>query len=347
MPMSTEAEVWHGLAILGPTASGKSAVALALAACLNGEIISCDSMQVYRGLDIGTAKPSATERRQVRHHLVDICDISQRFSAAAFADAANAALHRTDGWLGKVPILAGGTGLYARTLVYGQNLLPSDPAVYRQVLNDAMAGGDEALYRELADKSGACAEKCRANPRRLYRAVEVLRLTGLTPGALALAGLQPQANGALPATGGGARCLWLQIILMPSTEWHHLAIRQRTRAMLKAGWIDETRELCRAGLAESPTARQALGYRDIINFLGGTNLVDLEDTICHHTIQYARRQRTWFRHQHPGAIAIACDATAPLETIAKRIAEIWRRWLLTGRAPVSSQVIDSLPAHIL
>lgn len=286
------------VAILGPTASGKSAVAMGLAQRLGGEIISCDSMQVYRGMDIGTAKPSPRDRIAVPHHLIDVLDIGEAYNCNIFLLRSRAILG--DGhWAGRIPILVGGTGMYARALVYGQALLPSDPGVYRQLLRESAEPGDLVrLTEELARASQATARRCAGNPRRIYRALEVLRLTGQVPETLSA-----------QATGGPSVCdndwAWLQVVLLPPAEQQREQIRLRTAGMFANGWLDEVRGLMRKGLPDSPTARQALGYRDIAEFLShgspATSMAELQTLVFQRTVQYARRQRTWFRNQHPQA----------------------------------------------
>ena len=302
-------------AILGPTCSGKSAVAVELAQRCGGEIVSCDSMQVYRELNAGTAKPSADQRANVPHHLIDFLSMHERWDAGRFRNAAEAAIHDIAA-RGRTPILAGGTGLYAKALIHQLRLSPSDETIFRAVIAQARTPqGLHALAVEVAERDPEAAENLRANPRRLMRAVEVLRITGKLPFEL-------QA----PSSSEVADPAFRQFILMPEPGTHKNQIRQRTEAMLKHGWLEEVRTLAAQGLFDTPTAHQALGYRQIARFIeqypgggSGNDLARLADEIAARTWQFARRQRTWFRHQHPGAIAIAINDASTPEAIASEV----------------------------
>lgn len=299
-------------AILGPTCSGKTAVAVELALRCGGEIVSCDSMQVYRELSVGTAKPSAEQQTRVPHHLVDILSMHERWDAGRFRDAAEAAIHDIS-TRGRTPVLAGGTGLYAKALIHHLPLLPSDETIFQAVIAQARTSqGLHDLAAEAAEHDAEAAEQLQANPRRLMRAVEVLRITGRLPRELQAAA---SADGPDPA--------FRQFILMPEPDIHKKWIRQRTEAMLDKGWIEEVRTLTAQGLFDTPTAHQALGYRQIARFIelypdGGCRdeQARLADEIAARTWQFARRQRTWFRHQHPGATTIPITNTSTPEAIA-------------------------------
>jgi tRNA dimethylallyltransferase len=271
------------IAILGPTASGKSAIALDLAEAGGGAILSCDSMQVYRGLDIGTAKPSPAEQARVPHHLIDIVDIHEAFDLQRYVREADAVLAK----LATPAILCGGTGLYARALVYGANTRPNNPVLAATVAAEFASLGTEPLLAELRQVSPKAADKVAANPRHLCRAIVALRL-----------GADP-----LPEPTCELRKDVCQFVLMPTPEYADLRIRQRTRAMLQRGWVTEVEALIARGLLASPTARQALGYATIANYLAAAakDLDALCERLVIQTRQYAKRQRTWFRHQHPGA----------------------------------------------
>lgn len=294
------------IAILGPTCSGKSATALELTAQLGGELISCDSMQVYRGMDIGTAKPTPAEQQRVRHHLVDVLDISQPYNVNVFLELSRPVVD-TLGRRGTPCVLAGGSGLYARSLLYGHQLLPSDKAVYGVVWEAVVAGTTNDLLAELAQASPACAESVRQNPRHLARAVEILRLTGMAPD-------HPLLQAQYPKTDSGT---WHEIVILPPWPEHRELIARRTQKMLADGWIEETRRLLDAGLENAPTARQALGYPEIMAYLRGEikSLDELESRIATKTIQLARRQRTWFKHQHPKAVQVPAFMFDPAEGV--------------------------------
>ncbi len=300
------------VAVLGPTCSWKSAVAVILAEALHGEVVSCDSMLVYRGLDIGTAKPTPAERRGVPHHLCDVLAPAQACDAALYVRLAQDCLADIEG-RGRTAVLAGGTGLYARALLYGQALLPADDDLAKAILARlAEPDGLAALRAELSDAAHASGTMVPSatiqNPRRLARAVEVLRLTGRLPWSL---------HGT-PAPGPVRR--FRQIILLPEMAVLRPRIARRTLGLLNSGWIEETRQLVAQGLLDTPSARQALGYADIAAFLRGeiTSVTDLVDVITRRTIRFARRQRTWFRHQHPGARTLVIRR----ETTAEEVADV-------------------------
>lgn len=272
------------LLLAGPTAAGKSEIALALADKIGGEIVSVDSMQVYRGLDIGTAKPTPADRARVRHHLVDVVGLTESFDAARFAALATAAIEDIQGRR-RVPILCGGTGLYFNALLKGLgNAPPTDPAVRTQLEAKPL----EELLRELAEGDPATYERIdRQNPRRVIRALEVIRLTG-RPFSGQRADWSASAR-SLPVVGFG---------LFRSSECLRARIDARVEAMFKAGLVEETRELLKRGLAENRMAAQALGYRQVIDHLGGKST--LEETmglVKTRTRQFAKRQMTWFKRQ--------------------------------------------------
>ena len=276
--------------IMGPTASGKSALALELARRCGGEIVSVDSMQLYRGLEIGTAQPTAEERRETPHHLVGCFDFHTRvdvFTYVRLADRAIAEIRAR----GRLPILAGGTGLYLRALLYGLDDLPADRELRRE-LDEAYDSdrGEEALKQRMAklDPAGLARwENCR---RRLIRALEVRLLTGKS--------ILELQNNPFDELRYPVRAWRLD----PSAEELKERIRIRARKMLDSGWIEEAAAAVKAGLLETPTAHQAIGYRLIAEHLAGKlDLETLHERISTVTWQFARRQRTWFRHQHPEA----------------------------------------------
>ena len=281
------------LVILGPTCSWKSAAAARLAHDLGGEVISCDSMQIYKGLAIGTAQPGPEELAMAPHHLVNQLDIQAPWNVNLFVPAAKDLISQIQR-RGRHAILAGGTGLYARALLYGFSLMPSDPAIAAALREEsATPEGCRRLRAELS-QAGELPEDLARNPRHLARAVEVFRLTGKAPWEL-------QRKNAVPAPG------FRQFCILPDFTLLKERIRLRTQKMLEAGWVEECRQALAQGLENTPTAWQALGYRDIAEFLhqgepGGQEA--LQELLANRTIQYARRQLTWFRHQHPGATPI-------------------------------------------
>ena len=278
------------IAILGPTCCWKSDCAIALAQKFDAEIISCDSMQVYKGLEIGTAQPSAQERSIVPHHLIDCMEIWEPYDANIFTQKAKNILASIEA-KNKRAVIVGGTGLYARTLIYGLKLLPSDKTLAESIrLQNQTDDGHQKLLEKLVAASGgidAIPTDILQNPRHFTRACEVLSITGKTPWQL-----NPQNAAPLPS--------FQQFILLPDFSFLKERIRKRTRKLLDMGWIDEARTAITHGLLETPTARQALGYRDIAEW-DGNSINDLETILSNRTIQYARRQYTWFKHQHQGA----------------------------------------------
>lgn len=270
----------------GPTAVGKSEVALELAERLGGEIVSVDSMQVYRGMDIGTAKPGADDRRRVPHHLIDVVEVTEPFNAARFAalawDAVRAIWAR-----GRTAVLCGGSGLYFKAFLEGVGQGPAPDPNLRRELESLPT---DVLLAELAKLDPETYAKIdRRNRRRVVRAVEVVRLTGKPFSALKSAwGDQAVLQG-----------LYARFFVITRAPADLRArIDSRVERMFQLGLVEETRQLLARGLESNPTAMQALGYRQVVEYLRG--LRTLEETIQLvkvRTWQFARRQLTWFRHQ--------------------------------------------------
>lgn len=303
------------IAILGPTASGKSALACELAARLAADLLSCDSMQVYRGLDIGTAKPSLAERQRIPHHLIDLVDIHEPWDANRHAAAARRLLDAAR-QAGRPVILVGGTGLYAKTVIYGLPLEPGDKRLAAVIEATWRRHGAGQLLAEVAACSRPLADHVGENPRRLLRTVEIIRLTGAPP--------QWWKNTLNPSLAAPPD--WHQLILMPEPAFHRQAILARTREMLNAGWIDEAKRLYAQGLDQTPTARQALGYGAIRDYLDGklASVAELTTRIGAQTWQYARRQKTWFRHQHPGARLVTLTASPDRQRLLTELVAVCR-----------------------
>ena len=289
--------------LAGPTASGKSEVALLLAEQLGGEIVSVDSMQVYRGMDIGTAKPSSADRTRVPHHLIDIADVTEPFDAAQFAAAAHAAVADIEA-RGKRAILCGGTGLYFKAFFGGVGAAPAAETELRHTLENTPP---EELLRELAERDPVThATIDRRNPRRVIRAVEVIRQTG-----------RPFSEQKSNWTSSNSTSP--VFVLRRATEDLHKRINERVDAMFAKGLINETRRLLERGLAGNRTAMQALGYRQVVAHLGGEcSLAETIELIKLRTRQFAKRQMTWFRGQlKPEWIDVTANETAP--EVARRI----------------------------
>ncbi len=276
------------VAIVGPTASGKSALALRLARERRGEIVSCDSLQVYRGLDVGSAKATSAERAEVAHHLLDVADPGDVFSAADYARLARAALDGVRA-RGGLPIVAGGTGLYLRALLVGLfEGPPRDEAVRRRLEGLADRFGDPRLHRLLGRVDPVAAARISPRDRvRVVRALEVYRATGRPLS-------EQQRQGAEPLRG----YVTLVVGLDPGREALRAAIEARTRQMLQQGLIEEVRGLLSRGTDPLARPLQAIGYRQALSVLRGEMTVpDAEGAIVTATLRFAKRQMTWFRHQ--------------------------------------------------
>lgn len=282
--------------LAGPTAVGKSAVALALAERLGGEIISVDSMQVYRGLDLGTAKPTAAERARVRHHLIDVVELTEAFDAAQFVRLAEAAVQDIQA-RGRVPVFCGGTGLYFKAWLEGLGEAPPADARVRAEL-EATPLAD--LLAELERRDPATFARIdRQNPRRVVRALEVIRLTGRPFSAQRAE--WPSRN---PQPATRVLCLTREPADLRAR------IEARVDAMFAAGLVAETRALLVRGLEANRTAMQALGYRQVVEHLrGGRGRAETIALVKTRTWQFARRQGTWFRRQMPVEwVPLAADA---------------------------------------
>jgi tRNA dimethylallyltransferase len=279
------------VAVVGPTASGKSALALRLARARSGEIVSCDSLQVYRGLDIGSAKPTLQERAEVRHHLVDVADPDEPFSAAGYSRLAREALADVAA-RGKLAIVAGGTGLYLRALLQGLFEGPSrDEGLRGRLEALAVRFGDARLHRHLARVDPEAAARIPARDRvRVVRALEVYHLTGRPIS-------EGQRGGARPLRGFRV----LVVGLDPGRDPLRDAVERRTREMLARGLVEETRALvARYGPRLRPL--QSIGYRQAVAVVRGEmDVAQAQASIVTETMRFAKRQRTWFRHQQPDA----------------------------------------------
>ena len=272
------------LAIAGPTAVGKSEVALFLAEALNGEIVSVDSMQVYRGMDIGTAKPSPADRARVEHHLIDVVDVGSTFDAAQFVMRAGEALEKIRR-RGRLPILCGGTGLYFRALFDGLGQAPpASPGLRAELESTPLP----ELLRELAQSDPITFERIdQHNPRRVIRALEVVRLTGKSYSLQRADWSSSRVATPNPMFG-----------LRRSSEDLRERIDKRVEAMFARGLVAEINELLQRGLTANRTAAQALGYRQVVDFLSGVRPLDQTmELVKVRTWQFAKRQMAWFRRQ--------------------------------------------------
>jgi tRNA dimethylallyltransferase len=270
--------------LAGPTAAGKSAVALELAERIGGEIISVDSMQVYRGLDIGTAKPSAAEQKRVPHHLIDVAGLDESFDAARFVTLATDAAAGVQS-RGRIPIFCGGTGFYFKAFLEGLGAAPPSDSGIR---GELAATPLERLLTELEQKDPATFKKVdRQNPRRVIRALEVIRITGRP-----FSEQRADWQGDRPSVPG--RFIGLTRPIGELSE----RIRRRVDKMFADGLVAETEALLKTGLAKNPTAMQALGYRQVAEYLRGQRpLAETIELVKIRSRQFAKRQLTWFRRQ--------------------------------------------------
>lgn len=271
------------MAVVGPTASGKSALGIALAHEFGGEVVNVDSMQLYRGMDIGTAKLPVEEREGIPHHLLDIWDVTKTASVAEYQALAVATVEEIMA-RGKMPVLVGGSMLYVQSLIDAWSFPPTDPAVRARYEARLQEIGIDALHAELAEIDPEAASIIEdKDPRRTVRALEVIELTGKPFKAS-----QPPKN-APPRWG--TRILGLRT----NAEWLNPRIELRTRMMFEQGLIDETRALVKDGLVRNSTAGRAIGYAQVLAMFDGelTEEEALEQTITG-TRRYVRRQRSWF-----------------------------------------------------
>ncbi|HET6153335.1 MAG TPA: tRNA (adenosine(37)-N6)-dimethylallyltransferase MiaA [Marmoricola sp.] len=270
------------VAVVGATASGKSDLALDLAERLGGEIVNTDAMQVYRGMDIGTAKLPAAERRGIPHHLLDLLDVREPATVADFQIQARAVIAGCRS-RGAVPVLVGGSALYTRAVVDGFEFPATDPVVRAALESELAELGPHELHARLAGLAPAVAAGIgEANGRRIVRALEVLALGGPFTAKL------PQATYAEPAT--------VQIGVDIDRPALDARIAQRVDAMWAAGLVDEVRRLLEQGLREGVTASRAIGYSQVLDYLGGAiTEVEAREQIVNGTRRFARRQDGWFR----------------------------------------------------
>ena len=302
------------LAILGPTASGKSAVALALVESIStvapAEIVSIDAMQVYRRMDVGTAKPSADEQERVRHHLIDLVDPSEDFTVARFQAAYRDVRADLMG-RGVTPLLVGGTGLYVRAVIDDLDIPGQWPEIRARLEGEVEDLGVESLYSRLADIDPRAASKIDPNNvRRVVRALEVVEGSGR-----AFSSYGPGVD-TYPPTDV------IQVALRWSRDALARRIEDRVRVMLEAGWLDEARRLTDGPL--SRTASRALGYHELFEHLAGRlSLSEAVETIVLRTRQFAVRQERWFRRD-PRIVWFDLDRDDDeMSDVIARIRSLW------------------------
>ena len=272
------------LALVGPTASGKTEAGIALALAFGAEVVSVDSMLVYRGMDVGTAKPSTSERRAVPHHLIDVAEPSEPFSVARYQELALEAVADI-GARGRRPLLVGGSGLYLRAVVDDLEIPGTDPATRADLEREADALGAAGLYRRLVSADPVAAAKIEpGNVRRTVRALEVAAVTGRSFSEFATAWDEYPA--------GRVRAVGVELPREVLAD----RVGRRVRAMLEAGLLEEVRGLVDRGLGEWLTSSRAIGYAEMARHLQGE--VSIEEAVAateRRTTNLARRQMAWFR----------------------------------------------------
>lgn len=309
--------------LLGPTASGKTAAALALAERFPVEVISLDSALVYRGMDIGTAKPGREELARVPHHLIDIIDPADSYSAAQFVRDANTLIADIQA-RGKLPLIAGGTMLYYKALTQGLNdLPPADPAIRAQLDAEAAERGWPALHAQLAEVDPVTAARLPAtDAQRVQRALEVFRLTGKPMSTLLRRSTEEHGS----TFTGRAPEDFLVIALEPSDRSVlHARIATRFDAMLAAGLIEEVQTLrARGDLHLGLPSMRCVGYRQVWECLDGTiDVTTMRERGIAATRQLCKRQLTWLRST-PERISIDCLAPDYVAQITREVAHVWR-----------------------
>jgi tRNA dimethylallyltransferase len=288
--MTDRPKISRFVAILGPTATGKTSLALRIASSFDGEIVSTDALQVYRSANIGTAKPTAEECRMVQHHCIDLVEPNDQMSSAQFEANALKAVVSIEA-SGKLPVLVGGSGHYYRAITQGSFPTPEIPESIRKSLQAKLdKQGIDAMYTELRYVDPQRARQLHPNDTyRIMRALEVHAATG-TP-------YSKIAQDHTPTPLADRNLLFI-------TNWPADRLRERiaerTDTMLKSGWIDEVHALRKRGVADDSAVMKSVGYRQIVNWLqtGGPQ-EELRQEIITATCQYAKRQRTWFRNQFP------------------------------------------------
>ncbi|MFH1213944.1 MAG: tRNA (adenosine(37)-N6)-dimethylallyltransferase MiaA [Candidatus Neomarinimicrobiota bacterium] len=290
--------------ILGPTAVGKTATAIELARIIDGEIISIDSRQVYRGLDVGTAKPTLNQQSTVAHHLIDVLNVSQNISAGVYRELALKTVAEIRS-RGKIPVFVGGSGLYVNALLKGIfEESTTDPEIRRQIRLELQEKGIAALYNQLIDIDPATAVKIHLNDvKRITRALEIYRITGQPPSR------HFQCQDRQPPFA------YRLFILNAGREELYRRINARVDQMLADGLVTEVENLIAAGNRTHLEALRTLGYQEVLAFLDGNlDLSEMREHIRQNTRRYAKRQLTWFRNQYPEADWIdVTDRSTPSE----------------------------------
>ena len=274
------------ICVVGPTASGKTALAIELAKECNGEVISCDSMQIYRRMDIGTAKPTPEEMQGIRHHMIDICEPTEDFSVSRYCQMATPILEDILS-RGKTAIIAGGTGLYVDSLIRGNDFADTPTTGHRQRLEAIVeTEGVEPLLSQLRQIDPEAANRSQNNPRRIIRALEVYLETGET---ITAHNLRTQS---LPHR---YQPVWVGLDFTQRKDLYD-RIDRRVEIMLEMGLLQEIRQLLASGIPEHATAMQAIGYKEFVDALAGRCSLETAVALVQQASRrYGKRQLTWFR----------------------------------------------------
>lgn len=310
------------ICVVGPTASGKSALAVELARRFDGEVISCDSMQLYRGMDIGTAKTTPQEMRGIPHHLTDILDIHEPFSVSDYVKIADECVKNLC-LRAKCPVFCGGTGLYIDSFVSGMSFgdYAAKPGVREELTAYAASCGAKALHERLRTVDRAAAEKIEpANVKRVVRALEVYESTGITA---------TEWNARALQNAVGHDALYIGLVFSDRAKLYE-RIERRVDAMMEAGLLEEAERLIRAGLRDTPTAGQAIGYKEFYPYFDGTaSLSDCVERLKINSRHYAKRQLTWFA-RNKALHSFAVDTMTP-EELCKRVSALCESELAAAR----------------
>ncbi|MBQ2999392.1 MAG: tRNA (adenosine(37)-N6)-dimethylallyltransferase MiaA [Clostridia bacterium] len=307
------------IAVAGPTASGKSALALALAEELGGEIVSCDSMQIYRRMNIGTAKPTADELARVPHHLIDVCEPDEDFSCADYVSLATRAIEEISS-RGKLPIVCGGTGLYLDALLRKNDLAPDtvDEDLRAELWARYEREGADALWRELYEIDRESAEATHPNNvKRVLRAIEIYRTAGITKTELDRRSLE----------GGMRYDACVLYLSYENREQLYERINARVDIMIDDGLVEETAALRAEGVFEkNRTAAQAIGYKEILPYLDGhVSLAEAAEDLKTATRRYAKRQITWFSAK-PYARPLTVSGETTQKNLLKNASELFQNF---------------------
>ena len=295
------------ICIAGPTASGKTALAVELAKELNGEVVSCDSMQVYKRMDIGTAKPTEEEMQGIPHHMLDVAEAWEDFSVSRYCAQAAPIVDDIIA-RGRTAIIAGGTGLYMDSLIRGNDFAPFPSTGVREALEKrAEAEGTQSLLEELAGIDPESAGRLHPSDRkRIIRALEVYRETGITI---------TEHNRRTREVPPKYRPIWLGLDFSHRDALYR-RIDRRVELMLEAGLLEEIRSLLDSGIPETCTAMQAIGYKEFLPVLRGERpLSDAAAEVCQSSRRYAKRQLTWFRRNRDMHWLLREEDGAPDEII--------------------------------